>query len=113
MKVLVCGGRNYGDKKKLFKALDGLDISLLIQGGAYGADSLAGTFADTRGIHQAIVLPLWDKFGKSAGIKRNEAMLSLDPDYCVAFPGGRGTADMVKRCLGSGITVYDENLEEL
>ena len=38
----------------------------------------------------------WDKFGRAAGPIRNAQMLREGkPDLVVAFPGGRGTANMV------------------
>jgi hypothetical protein len=37
-------------------------------------------------------------FGRSGGPKRNQQMLEEGkPDLVLAFPGGRGTADMVRR----------------
>lgn len=34
------------------------------------------------------------------------AMLLLRPRYCVAFPGGSGTNDMVEQCEAAGVTVW-------
>ena len=45
------------------------------------------------------------KLDRAAGFKRNALMCSMQPDMCVAFPGGNGTADMVARCVAAGIQV--------
>lgn len=67
---------------------------------------MAREWARERGIHFATVPALWDFYGNPAGGKRNTAMLIIKPDYCLAMPGGTGTADMVDKCLDAGIPVY-------
>ena len=48
MRVLVCGGRGFNDVREMVAFLDSLDkqtpISLIIQGGASGADAMAATW---------------------------------------------------------------------
>lgn len=102
MRVLVCGGRGYaGD----VTCLSILPISILIHGGAAGADLRAAQYMKSRGVHCAQVDALWDNFGKSAGFKRNSAMLLLNPELCVAFPGGAGTSMMIDLCNRNNIQV--------
>ena len=103
MRVLVCGGRDYeGD----VSCLSMIEISILIHGGARGADDRAAWWAKTNGIPTAAVPAYWDQFGKSAGYRRNAAMLLLLPEYCVAFPGGKGTQMMVELCEKKQIPVW-------
>lgn len=103
MRVLVCGGREYqGD----VSCLAHLPIDVLIHGGCRGADLQAAAWAKSRGIHRARVDALWDYYGKSAGFRRNEAMLLLQPEYCVAFPGGKGTQSMIDLCLRASLPVW-------
>lgn len=82
-------------------------ITMLIEGGADGADLLAEQWADANGIHYARVPALWHAHGRSAGPRRNEAMLLLSPDGVIAFPGGRGTAHMVRIATEAGIKVWE------
>lgn len=125
MKVLVFGGRDYGvmtihDKVipnelevgYLFGALSALHsispITTLVHGAAKGADLLA----DEWGYHHHISVRSypanWGQYGRAAGPIRNQEMLDKEnPDYVMAFRGGKGTEDMVTRALKKGIKVID------
>lgn len=106
MKVLVCGGRDFADKQAVFVALDSLhgiySFDTLIQGGARGADWLAGEWANSRRVKNVVVFADWDAHGRAAGPIRNKQMLDMAPDVIVAFPGGVGTANMVKQAIDAG-----------
>jgi len=107
--VLITGGRKYADYKVVQASLDPLLVHsdlILVQGGASGADRMAKDWATRAHVHCATVPALWDASGPGAGGKRNSAMLLLKPDFCIAFPGKRGTADMVAKCRAAGIPVY-------
>jgi hypothetical protein len=79
---------------------------LLIHGGARGADRLADRFAKAHGWHVDEYLADWKTHGKRAGPIRNQRMLDEGrPQLVVAFPGGRGTADMVDRARAAGVSV--------
>ena len=119
--ILVCGGRDYHNKRKVFDTLDNLcrkyPIAQVITGDAKGADTLA-----THWVHNYnsecgythtglnVYRADWNLHGKSAGPKRNTEMLThlvrlkqwdyLDINYIsalIAFPGGRGTANMISQ----------------
>ena len=108
MKVLVCGGRKYTDFRVVCDTLDRLHteepISLIIEGGAKGADTMARNWG---GFHRVPVKTFpadWDTHDLAAGPIRNKQMLDEGkPDLVVAFPtNGRlseskGTANMVKQ----------------
>ncbi len=106
MKVLVCGGRDYDDYAKVRDVLSQLFPwpTQIIEGGADGADNLAKIWARGQGISVHTFKAQWDKYGKAAGMIRNKEMLDEGkPDRVVAFPGGRGTSDMVSRAIEAGI----------
>lgn len=114
MKILVCGGRDYSDHEEVANVLDGYCYSVpamsvaIIHGGARGADSLAGRYAQENGICEIVVKANWDVHGKSAGPIRNQWMLDYcNPNIVVAFPGGAGTADMVRRARKAGVEVLE------
>lgn len=101
--VLVCGGRDFSDEDFVFKILNEIHkehiIELIIQGEASGADFLAKKFSLENNIKLLSVPAEWNKYGPAAGPKRNEQMLNENPNLVVAFPGGKGTKDMVRKSL--------------
>jgi hypothetical protein len=108
--VLVCGGRDYDDVKAVLRVLNAIHretpISLLVTGGASGADRHAETWAHLAGVRVAVYPADWKAHGRAAGPIRNAQMLALEaPRLVVAFPGGRGTADMVRKATDAGVSV--------
>lgn len=110
MRVLVCGGRDFKDKDKLYRFLDNLSrmmvIDVVIEGDAGGADRMAGFWARSKKIDNLKFRADWQKYGRAAGPIRNKRMLEEGrPDLVVACPGGRGTSDMVQRAFKAGVPV--------
>lgn len=108
MRLLVCGGRDYGvtlsQRKFLYAELDRLKPSAVIQGGASGADARAREWARYHDIPCVTFEADWRTHGKAAGPIRNQRMIDEGkPDMVLAFPGGRGTADMVRRAMAAKI----------
>ena len=106
MIVLVCGGRDYRNRQRVFDVLDSLRIDVVLQGGAAGTDMLAADWAAWKELPCIRHPARWKLYKNGAGPVRNAAMLDQWPvDLCVAFPGGTGTADMVNKARTAGITV--------
>ena len=123
-KVLVCGGRDFTDRDKLYITLDSLfaarewiigepdgdwlpDVTI-ISGCARGADTIAIDYAVVNWCGLMEFPADWEKHGKAAGFIRNQQMLDEGmPDLVVAFPGGKGTADMVRRAKKAGVEVIE------
>ena len=106
MRVLVTGGRDFKNTDWLWSVLDKYSIHHLITGGATGADQAAQAWAIKHNIPYSVYVPDWKKDGTAAGPIRNQVMLDASrPDLVLAFPGGRGTADMVRRADFQNITV--------
>jgi len=111
MRVLVCGGRDYDDYETVIKCLDAVHqqygVTLLIEGGANGADAHGGIWADNNGVPRCTMWAQWERYGKAAGPVRNQAMIDLlHPDCVVAFPGGKGTQNMIGIAQHAGVTVW-------
>lgn len=108
MKVLVCGGRTYGDGNAISVELSSIPDGphVLIHGGCTGADTLASRIARELGWRVVQYEADWS-LGASAGPRRNQLMLDHNPDIglVIAFGGGSGTADMVKRAKKAGLAV--------
>jgi hypothetical protein len=50
----------------------------------------------------------WKRYGPAAGPLRNAEMLhEYQPDGVIAFPGGKGTTDMIKKARQAGIKVWE------
>lgn len=106
--VLVCGGRYYQDRARVWAVLSALEPfpTLIVHGGAAGADTEASRWAAWAGVPAQTYFAQWAQFGPSAGPRRNEQMLrEAKPDHVVAFPGGRGTAHMVEIARAAGVCV--------
>lgn len=124
VRVLVCGGRDYADTMRVWGTLkyyhSQQPFSVLIHGAASGADTLAKEWAEAAGVPVLPFRAAWDDlttepvvlrhrrdgtpYNAAAGHIRNQRMLDEGrPDVVVAFPGGKGTQDMIgraRRALG-------------
>lgn len=112
--ILVCGGRDYNDGSALHGALStlvqvlgGHEKVVIIHGDATGADRMAGRWAENKGIRCYAFPAEWDRYGHSAGPMRNKEMLQEDPYVVLAFPGGNGTAHMVRIAREAGVRVIE------
>jgi hypothetical protein len=118
MNILVCGGREFDNLELLEKILSPFfwqpgKVSWIF-GDAKGADFLTRVWLKRmfrRGYAEKYYQEFkadWKKHGPAAGPIRNQQMLDEGkPDLVVAFPGGRGTADMVLRAKLAGVPVIE------
>lgn len=112
MKILVCGGRDFDNISAVRHVLTVLHvrkpITLLIEGGAAGADKLAREWAAANGVLHVTVMADWKRYGPAAGPIRNAEMLrEHQPDGVVAFAGGKGTANMIWQAQQAGVKVWE------
>lgn len=113
MRIIVCGGRDFANRQALWAALNTINhsergpIRQVVHGNARGADAMAGAWARENKITEWPVPAEWSKYGNSAGPRRNKQMLGMDIDLVVAFPGGRGTKNMVKQARSRGVEVIE------
>ena len=108
MRVLVCGGREYRDCDAVHSALDDIlpGVSLVIEGGALGADCFAAEWADKTETPHIQFSADWKAHGRAAGPIRNREMLEKGrPDVVLAFPGGKGTENMISQAEKAGVRV--------
>jgi hypothetical protein len=100
MKIIIAGSRSFNDYKKLCSVCDymlqnqnGIEI---VSGVAFGADKLGELYAKEHGYQITQFFAEWDKFGKSAGYKRNEEMAKY-ADALIVFWNGqsKGTEHMI------------------
>jgi predicted Rossmann-fold nucleotide-binding protein len=106
MKAIVCGGRSYRGPAHVCATLDEINPHEIVCGGGVGADAYAIYWARDRECIHHVYPAKWKVHGNKAGPIRNQEMLdSSKPDLVIAFPGGRGTADMVRRAEKAGVEV--------
>lgn len=117
MKLGIVGSQNFNRKKLLYQVIDGINeerkITLIISGGAKGADTLAIDYAKDKGIPYKIHKAMWNDLNQPgavikqspygsydayAGIRRNEYIVD-DSDRVVAFWDEKspGTLNTIKR----------------
>lgn len=85
------------------------DMVLVHGGDGKGADRLAASWAERRGIQQ-VTFGLDRRLGARAGFKRNEQMLALAPRYVIAFPGTGVLERLVIEAKARRITVVDRRI---
>lgn len=124
LRIIVTGGRKR-DSEDDYNRISDMLIDLgdfwshswglvIIQGGCpTGVDALARRFADEYDVAVESYPADWDRYGRAAGPKRNQAMADAGAGLCLAFPSqGRstGTWDMIRRAVAAGIEtrIYPE-----
>lgn len=114
MRVLITGDRNHTNYDLIESALMTVweashrpEFFIVVHGDATGADTLAAAAASQHGWPVEPHPADWDRFGRGAGHKRNQEMVDLGADLCLAFPmpGSRGTWDCVRRARLASIPV--------
>ena len=79
--LLICGSRNYHNylefKKITDFALKNQKDVVIVSGGANGADKLAEKYCFEKNIKIIVFNAEWNKYGKSAGFKRNAEMINF------------------------------------
>jgi L-asparaginase II len=126
VKVLVCGSRDFAFdapiRRELMKLPPG---TIILHGGARGADMIAGLIAKELGFEvrcYPVSSQMWAKFGRAAGVLRNSLMLKKEHpdangvpiDKALAFTRdldkSRGTKDMVGKLRKAdiGVEVFAE-----
>jgi len=96
IRIIVAGGRDFRDFDFMCKTLDYLLRNCLdyhitiISGGANGADKLGEQYAHLRNYNVEVHEAEWEKYGKRAGIIRNEFMaLEIGATNCLVFWDGK------------------------
>ena len=100
MKVIIAGGRTFNDYDLLCQSCDkalSLQTEIeIVSGTANGTDKLGEKYANEKEYPIKQFPADWDKYGKSAGYKRNEEMAKY-ADALIAFWDGKskGTKHMI------------------
>lgn len=109
MRILVTGSRTWDRPLPIASALliesGAREDVTLVHGGARGADLMAYNAALAFGWKVEVHNADWDTHGKRAGLIRNQHMVDLGADLCIAFSrnNSRGTAHCALAAEAAGI----------
>ena len=115
-RLAIIGSRDFNDYVVLSTLVTdchmNVGITHVISGGAKGADSLGAQWAKDHGVQLVEYLPDWDKYGKSAGFRRNSDIID-DSDAVMAFwdMESRGTLDSINKANERGLDVFIYNMK--
>lgn len=105
MVILFSGHRNRkASNSDLCKIIDCYPGAVWLHGGAIGFDSQVELFARENGVQTQVIRPDYDRFGKSAPLRRNDQMIELC-DLVIALYDGRksgGTYYTIKKARETG-----------
>lgn len=108
MRVIIAGSRG-ADEKDTLRAIQesGFDITEVVCGRAKGADTHGENWAFRRGIPVAEFPAEWHAHGKSAGVRRNQMMVTY-ADALIAIWDGKstGTKDCINRAIRKKMPMY-------
>lgn len=109
MHVIIAGSRDITDYGILSHAISasGFPISSVISGAARGVDQLGERWAKEHGIPVLRMPAEWNRYGRSAGYRRNEDMASIG-DALIAIWDGKssGTRHMIETARKAGLRVF-------
>ena len=110
-KVIIAGCRDYEDYNTVKAYADRMLSNIteeiqIVSGGASGADAMGERYAKEKGYSLKRFPADWDKYGRSAGPKRNRQMAQY-ADALIAFWDGvsRGTKNMIDEANAGGLLV--------
>ncbi|MDI6025956.1 DUF2493 domain-containing protein [Corticibacterium sp. UT-5YL-CI-8] len=109
-KVAFTGGLDFDDHRLIWARLDQVrakhaDMVLLHGGSPKGAELIAAKWADSRKVPHIAFKPDWDKHGRAAPFKRNDAMLDTLPVGVLVFPGTGIQENLADKARKLGIPV--------
>lgn len=112
IRVIIAGGRDFLDYDLLCAKLNHLlkncdpDDITVVSGTANGADKAGEVYAAENSLSLKQFPAEWDKYGKSAGHRRNAEMADYATHLVAFFDGqSRGTAGMIDVAKKKGLIV--------
>ena len=116
MKIAFVGSRNFScpnfAKEKIYNVLkdisEHIDVTV-ISGGARGVDSWAEEIVDTMKLPKKIFKPDWNRYGKSAGFKRNKLIIDEATNVFAFWDGkSKGTKHSIDLAIQAGkpVNIY-------
>ena len=115
MRLIIAGSRNIDKIQHLYNAILTFElqdvirneVTEIISGGAKGADTLGEILAEKLNIKLKRMPANWNKYGKSAGYRRNKEM-SQCADSCLVLYNGssKGSQHMIDLAKEAGLKLW-------
>ena len=110
-KVIIAGSRNITDYSIVLDAAHKSNTikkaTQIVSGTAQGVDTLGEQVAKRHNIPIKRFPADWDKYGKSAGYRRNEEMADYADALLVIWDGeSKGTKHMIDLAKAKGLKIY-------
>jgi glycerophosphoryl diester phosphodiesterase len=116
MITIIAGSRditNYGEVVKAIAASK-IEITKVVTGRARGVDELGETWAREHNIPVRPFPAQWNKYGKSAGYRRNESMAEYAEALIAVWDGkSKGTRNMIDTARKYGLKVYVHTVSDV
>lgn len=113
MKTIIAGSRdiqNYVVVSALI-AKSGFKISKVVCGTYWGVDLLGKRWAEENGIPVKEFPADWEKYGKSAGPRRNHAMARYADGLILIHHGTTGSLDMLSKAERFGLKIFEHRFK--
>lgn len=110
MKTIIAGGREIKDEDFVIRAI-GLcpwAITELVSGGCRGVDTIAAEWWESYGFEPTKFPADWNKYGKSAGPRRNKQMAEYAEALILIWDGrSSGSASMLEFAQERNLYILD------
>jgi len=105
---VIAGSRDIVDYNLVCDAIkeSNFNITHVISGGCRGIDKLGERWAKENNVPCEVISADWDKWGKSAGLRRNREMAEIGDALIAITHGSRGTAHMIKMAQIFKLKIY-------
>lgn len=109
MRVIVAGSRTVTSYREVEAAIisSGFEPTVIISGTAKGVDQLGEQYAKIKGLEILRFPADWNRYGKSAGYRRNVEMAEVADALVAVWDGeSKGTKHMIDIANRNGLKVY-------
>ena len=109
MKTIIAGTRSVTSTALIMEAVreSGFQITEIVSGGCRGPDTIGEAFALHSGVPITKMAADWNKFGRSAGPRRNFEMALYADALILVWDGkSRGSADMLRKAEQQNLKIH-------
>lgn len=118
MRLIIAGSRDFTDRTILHRAihyfqLDTAKITTVLCGCARGMDALGAQWAQENGIEVETFPADWERYGPSAGPRRNRTMARQADALLLVHKDGRGSRSMLREARKRNLMVWQRLVDRV